>query len=81
MYTAQMGLKNPIAIRYPRGRGTLLNWEKDFESIPIGEGVQLKKGKNTAILSIGAMANNVHEAIKGLPFAHYDMRFVKPLGM
>ena len=79
MYTAQMGLKNPIAIRYPRGRGTLLNWEKDFESIPIGEGVQLKKGKNTAILSIGAMANNVHEAIKGLPFAHYDMRFVKPL--
>ena len=40
---------------------------------------ELKKGKNTAVLSIGAMANNVHEAIKGLPFAHYDMRFVKPL--
>ena len=79
MYTAQMGLENPIAIRYPRGRGTLLDWKKDFESIPIGKGVQLKKGKNTAVLSIGAMANNVHEAIKGLPFAHYDMRFVKPL--
>ncbi|MGB1371249.1 MAG: transketolase C-terminal domain-containing protein, partial [Flavobacteriaceae bacterium] len=79
MYTAQMGLKNPIAIRYPRGRGTLLDWKKDFESIPIGKGVQLKTGKNTAVLSIGAMANNVHEAIKGLPFAHYDMRFVKPL--
>lgn len=79
MYTAQMGLKHPIAIRYPRGRGTLLDWKKEFESIPIGKGVQLKAGENTAVLSIGAMANNVQEAIKDLSIAHYDMRFVKPL--
>lgn len=79
MYTAQMGLKHPIAIRYPRGRGTLLDWKKEFESIPIGKGVQLKAGENTAVLSIGAIANNVQEAIKDLSIAHYDMRFVKPL--
>ena len=79
MYTAQMGLKHPIAIRYPRGRGTLLDWKKDFESIPIGKGIQLKAGENTAVLSIGAMANNIQEAIKDLSIAHYDMRFVKPL--
>ncbi len=79
MYTAQMGLKQPIAIRYPRGRGTLLDWKKEFEPIPIGKGVQLKAGENTAVLSIGAMANNVQEAIRDLSIAHYDMRFVKPL--
>ena len=79
MYTAQLGLKHPIAIRYPRGRGTLLDWKKDFEPIPIGKGVQLKTGKNTAVLSIGSKANNVQEAIKDLSIAHYDMRFVKPL--
>ncbi|MDG1777878.1 MAG: 1-deoxy-D-xylulose-5-phosphate synthase [Flavobacteriaceae bacterium] len=79
MYTAQMGLKHPIAIRYPRGRGTLLDWKKDFKPIPIGKGVQLKAGENTAVLSIGAIANNVQEAIKDLSIAHYDMRFVKPL--
>ncbi|MGB2197997.1 MAG: 1-deoxy-D-xylulose-5-phosphate synthase [Flavobacteriaceae bacterium] len=79
MYTAQMGLKHPIAIRYPRGRGTLLDWKKDFEPIPIGKGVQLKAGENTAVLSIGVMANNVQEAIKHLSITHYDMRFVKPL--
>jgi len=78
MYTAQMGLKHPIAIRYPRGRGTLLDWKKDFKPIPIGKGVQLKAGENTAVLSIGAIANNVQEAIKDLSIAHYDMRFVKP---
>jgi len=79
MYTAQQGLEHPIAIRYPRGRGKILDWKKDFESIPIGKGVQLKAGKNLAVLSIGAMANNVQEAIKDLSIAHYDMRFVKPL--
>ena len=79
MYTAQMGLKQPIAIRYPRGRGTLLDWKKEFEPIPIGKGVQLKAGENTAVLSIGAMANNVQKAVKDLSIAHYDMRFVKPL--
>ena len=79
MYTAQMGLKHPIAIRYPRGRGTLLDWKKEFKPITIGKGVQLKAGENTAVLSIGAMAKNVQEAIKDLSIAHYDMRFVKPL--
>ena len=27
MYTAQLGLNQPIAIRYPRGRGVTQNWE------------------------------------------------------
>jgi 1-deoxy-D-xylulose-5-phosphate synthase len=79
MYTAQKGLKHPIAIRYPRGRGMTPNWKSEFESIEIGTGVQLKQGDELAILSVGAISNTVSESIDGLNCAHYDMRFVKPL--
>ncbi|KAB1069663.1 1-deoxy-D-xylulose-5-phosphate synthase [Tamlana haliotis] len=79
MYTAQLGLDHPIAIRYPRGRGKIIDWKQPFSKIEIGEALQLKQGENIAILSIGNMAYNVSEAIENLNVSHYDMRFVKPL--
>lgn len=83
MYTAQLGLEHPIAIRYPRGRGKILNWQIPFENIEIGKGVELKTGKSLAILSVGFLAYQVTEAIESLSnneeIAHYDMRFIKPL--
>ncbi len=79
MYTAQLGLDQPIAIRYPRGRGVTIDWKKPFSKISIGKGVQLKKGKNIAVLSIGNMAQNVSAAIINIDVSHYDMRFVKPI--
>ncbi|WP_242130806.1 1-deoxy-D-xylulose-5-phosphate synthase [Aestuariivivens marinum] len=79
MFTAQLGLDLPIAIRYPRGRGITLNWKQPFSKIEIGKGIQLKKGNKVAVLSIGSIAKNVTEAIQSLDFSHYDMRFVKPL--
>ena len=79
MYTAQLGLKQPIAIRYPRGRGVTMDWKQPFSKIEIGKGFALKKGKNLAVLSMGPMAKNVTEAIGILDVSHYDMRFVKPL--
>ena len=83
LYTAQLGLKNPIAIRYPRGTGTIIDWQKPFAAIEIGRGVCLKEGKNIAVLSVGTIAKNVSDAIDLLDnkseIAHYDMRFVKPL--
>ena len=90
LYTAQLGLKNPIAIRYPRGTGTIIDWQLPFEEIKIGEGVSLKKGTTTAILSIGTIAKNVTDALDLLEkdadkpnsnamFSHYDLRFIKPL--
>ncbi|WP_299058917.1 1-deoxy-D-xylulose-5-phosphate synthase [uncultured Polaribacter sp.] len=83
LYTAQLGLKNPIAIRYPRGTGVIIDWKKPFEKIEIGNGVQLKKGNKIAILSIGTIAKNVSEALElvndNSDFSHYDMRFIKPL--
>ncbi|PWI30067.1 1-deoxy-D-xylulose-5-phosphate synthase [Flavobacteriaceae bacterium LYZ1037] len=84
MYTSQLGnLKQPIVIRYPRGRGVTLNWKQPFKEIEIGKGIQLKKGTKIAVLSIGSMSKNCTEAIDSISvnqsISHYDMRFVKPL--
>jgi len=79
MYTAQLVLNHPIAIRYPRGKGVTIDWKQPFEKIEIGKGIQLKHGKELAVLSIGTIAKNVSEAIKDINVSHYDLRFVKPL--
>ncbi|MFC7357831.1 1-deoxy-D-xylulose-5-phosphate synthase [Jejudonia soesokkakensis] len=86
LYTAQKGLELPIAIRYPRGRGTLIDWQQGFTEIEIGKGIELKKGNKVAVLSFGTMATNVVTAIERftetsekLAIGHYDMRFTKPL--
>ncbi|WP_370213843.1 1-deoxy-D-xylulose-5-phosphate synthase [Mesoflavibacter profundi] len=83
LYTAQLGLNHPIAIRYPRGRGITVDWKQPFSKIEIGKGVQLIEGKEVAVLSIGTISKNVTEALNSIEnpetFSHYDMRFVKPL--
>ncbi len=79
MYTAQLGLDQPIAIRYPRGRGITIDWKQPFTKIEIGKGTQLKIGSKTAVISIGSIARNVTKAITNTNASHYDMRFVKPL--
>ena len=83
MYTAQKGLPHPLAIRYPRGRGTTLNWKQAFEIITIGKGKVLKEGSKIAFLTVGPIGNNIASLIQNHTspslFGHYDMRFVKPL--
>lgn len=81
MYTAQLEGNGPIVIRYPRGRGVLVNWHCDFEKIEIGTARQLREGEKTAVLSIGPLGNDVADVIRenNLNVGHYDMRFLKPL--
>ncbi|MCK0161038.1 1-deoxy-D-xylulose-5-phosphate synthase [Allomuricauda sp. F6463D] len=83
MYTAQLGLASPIAIRYPRGRGATIDWKNNFESIKIGSARCLKQGLKIAILTIGHIGNEIIELIEKLDrpeiVGHYDMRFAKPL--
>ncbi len=83
MFTASQGLNHPIAIRYPRGRGEIVDWKKTFESIEIGKAKCLKKGSDIAILSTGTMASNVEKAIEKLDkthkISHYHFPFIKPL--
>lgn len=83
MYTSQLGLKNPIAIRYPRGRGKMLNWQLPMKKLSIGKAVELKKGNKIAILSTGPIGNMISEMIEELnrpdAIAHYNFPFIKPL--
>lgn len=85
MFTAQQGLDLPIFIRYPRGRGNILEWQKPFKKIGIGTAETLKEGSEIIIITIGTMAINAMDAIEMLPREHQnkigcvDIRFLKPL--
>jgi 1-deoxy-D-xylulose-5-phosphate synthase len=84
MYTAQLEKKGPFVIRYPRGQGVMPDWKRPFKEIQIGQGRVVCEGEDLAILSIGAIGNEVVKATlqlneEGIHPAHYDMRFVKPL--
>jgi 1-deoxy-D-xylulose-5-phosphate synthase len=83
LYTAQLGLSHPIAIRYPRGRGVIVDWQQPYDKIEIGKAHCVKKGTVIAVLSNGTIGNNVISALADLnnpaTIAHYDFAFVKPL--
>lgn len=90
MYTAQLPGKGTFVIRYPRGRGSVVNWQCPLEKVPVGKGRLLKEGRDTVVLSFGPIGVKASRAIEkaeqqaaaeGHPvqIAHYDMRFVKPL--
>tara|TARA_R110002049_G_scaffold234319_6_gene407568 strand:+ start:18 stop:1784 length:1767 start_codon:yes stop_codon:yes gene_type:complete len=82
MYTAQLGLPHPIAIRYPRGRGVTENWKVPFHKIAIGSSQELKKGTEIAVLSVGHIGNmvaSILDEINDDAIGHFNMRFIKPL--
>jgi len=84
MYTASQKFDGPFVIRYPRGTGSMVNWQTPFEEIELGRGRRLRNGNDIALLSIGAIGTEVADAAdaldkRGVKAAHYDMRFVKPL--
>lgn len=83
LYTVQLGIQHPIAIRYPRGRGVQPDWKKDFTAIQIGKAKLLKEGNKIAVLSTGFIGNNVTSALQNIhdneAVAHYHFGFVKPL--
>ncbi|MDA8611823.1 1-deoxy-D-xylulose-5-phosphate synthase [Flavobacteriaceae bacterium] len=83
LYTAQLGIKHPLAIRYPRGFSEQTKLTTQFEKINWGKGLLLKEGTKLAVLSFGTLAKVVSETLKNIEetnaIAHYDMCFVKPL--
>lgn len=84
MFTAQNENQGPFSIRYPRGCGSTVDWNKPMEPITIGQSRQLNEGNDIAILSIGTIGVQVSRAVKmllkdGIAASHFDMRFVKPI--
>ncbi|MBQ4440716.1 MAG: 1-deoxy-D-xylulose-5-phosphate synthase [Bacteroidales bacterium] len=74
----------PFVIRYPRGRGVLVDWHNEPQDIAIGKGRLLREGERLLVLSLGPLGNNVSAALDILQHdnirpAHVDLRFLKPL--
>jgi 1-deoxy-D-xylulose-5-phosphate synthase len=81
MHMAQ-GIDSPIAIRYPRGSSIDRD---DMPAVELGKAACLQQGSEVAVLSIGAIGNTVTAALAAMRpeererFAHYDMRWLKPI--
>ena len=81
LYTSQLNIEGPIAIRYPRGRGLILDWKKSYNKIKIGQGELIHSGKLLSILCVGTIINDVINIAEELNLSLYDMRFIKPLDL
>lgn len=84
MYTAQLPNRGPFIIRYPRGRGSIVDWRQPMHEITIGESRQLRDGSDVALLSFGPIGRKAQQAaerleLEGISAAHIDLRFAKPL--
>ena len=85
MFTGQLPDMGPFVIRYPRGKGNIVDWHQPLKALEIGKGECLKEGKDLAVITIGTMAKPAQKAIEQIEssynatVAHYDIRFLKPL--
>ncbi len=87
MFTAQQPDMGPFVIRYPRGRGSVVDWRCPLEAVPVGKGRKLRDGSDLAVITIGPIGVKAAEAIDecchnmatNRTIAHYDLRFLKPL--
>ncbi|MBR1544056.1 MAG: 1-deoxy-D-xylulose-5-phosphate synthase [Muribaculaceae bacterium] len=85
MFTSQLPDMGPFAIRYPRGRGELTDWQCTMQRVEVGRGYKVSDGTApVAVLSIGTIGNDVKKAVaqlsqEGVSVTHYDMVFLKPI--
>ncbi len=70
----------PASVRYPRGKGPGSAILPKMQAIPLGEAQVVRKGaKDVAILSFGALLDQVNEAAEKLDATVVNMRFIKPI--
>jgi len=83
LYTA-LHTEHPMAIRYPRGRGTGVPLATELHQLSIGKAEILKQGEDIAIIGIGSTVMPSLEAAEHLALWGTDAmvitaRFAKPL--
>ncbi len=72
-------LKQPAAVRYPRGSGCGATVSAGLDTVPLGKGVIRRQGRDTAVLAFGSMVQPALRAAEALDLTVADMRFVKPM--
>jgi len=75
--------QRPVAIRFPKGRGTGVTVDKDFKFIPVGQAEWLKDGQDL-IIAYGHMVPTALEVAQrlekeGFSLAVVNARFARPL--
>ena len=72
-------MNSPAAVRYPRGRGPLVEVTADAQTIPVGVSTTLREGKRIAYLGFGSMTEVLRPVANNTNGTLIDMRFVKPI--
>ena len=74
-------LSGPAAVRYPRGSGRGIAYQKSEETIEIGKSKTILESESAevVILSFGSLLDSAIEAGKEMKARVVDMRFVKPI--
>lgn len=79
-----LNMEGPTAVRFPRGSGTGVAIDEDFQLIPEGTWEIITEGQSVAILAVGPMVQLAEKAAERLtkeglkPFV-INARFIKPL--
>ncbi len=83
LYTS-INAGHPMAVRYPRGYGSGVEFDANHEQLPIGKGKLIKEGKDVAIIAVGSCVATAIEAAEslagdGISAAVINARYIKPL--
>jgi len=84
MLRTALEIQQPVAIRYPRGRGEGVAMDAELQALPIGKSEILRKGSDITIVAIGASVSPSLKAAemlaeKSISAAVVNARFAKPL--
>tara|TARA_B110000459_G_C16620867_1_gene501595 strand:- start:310 stop:2205 length:1896 start_codon:yes stop_codon:yes gene_type:complete len=81
MFNSGYEYPGPVAIRYPRGIGTGVSFEKTEDTIEIGKSktVLTSDNKEVIILFFGNLFDSAIQAGKEMNARVVDMRFIKPI--
>lgn len=76
----------PMAIRYPRGKATVKEWQTPMRHVEIGKGRVIIENENAevAVMTVGPVLHEAKKALeilknKGIKADIYDMIWIKPL--
>ena len=84
MRSACFEWSGPIAIRYPRGSGAVIDWRQPMQSYPYAKSRVLCSGEDLTFLSLGPLGVAVSRVVErlrreGYAVGHVDLVFAKPL--
>jgi 1-deoxy-D-xylulose-5-phosphate synthase len=72
-------LKQPSAVRYPRGKGPGAPIVKAMQALPVGKAEVRRWGKGIALLAFGSMVGVAEAVAASIDATVVNMRFIKPL--